>query len=310
MKICLVAPERDSPMTGTRVTTRRWLELLQKFGHRVNADPECDAADADLVVALAPRGEDAAGRLTKPYVVALNGDDLPPGAPGDDLLQTLEDASHIIALDPAVLDALEPAVLWKASLVHPSAKPILPVPAKATNCFQACVVEHIRAAEDASVVAAAVSKLPDDSLSQAAHAGAALTEALRELVRSLASENTRYRWLGPLPHEEARLLIARSHILVLPTRLHAAANTLAEALALGVPVLAGRRPGVESILGDRYPGFFDVSDVDALSELLHRAETDEIFYRRLQLGCEKAAQLTTPSAEMKSWQLVLDAIRS
>ena len=129
---------------------------------------------------------------------------------------------------------------------------------------------------------------------------------LRE--KDAAAANARYRWIGPVPHEEARLLIARSHILLLTSRSEGGANVLSEAIALGVPILASRVPGIEGLLGQLYPGYFSPGDAGSLATLLERAEHDELFYRRLELAGEKLAPMVEPSWELRSWQQLLSSM--
>jgi glycosyltransferase involved in cell wall biosynthesis len=137
------------------------------------------------------------------------------------------------------------------------------------------------------------------------HAGQALSPAMAERARALMQRDTRYRWLGEVPRGRARRLLARSRLLVLPSRMEGGANVISEALADGVPVLASRISGSIGLLGGRYPGFFPVGDTAALARLLRRAETDADFYARLQAWCNGLAPLADPARECAAWANLL-----
>lgn len=319
MNIVLVSPSEpklEGIVTGNEITVRRWEEILKSLGHEVTVLDSYHDEPADALVALhARKSAPAVTQFSethpdKPLIVALTGTDLYQDLPDNnaEANSSLELATHVIALQPGALDVLEPPVRAKTTVIYQSAKPIVPVLAKAANCFQACLVAHLRPVKDPFVASEAAALLPESSSVQIVHAGAALDDDLRRRAEEAASANPRYRWIGPIPHEESRLLIARSHMLLLTSRSEGGANVLSEALALGVPILASRVAGVEGLLGDRYPGYFPAGDAARLAELLAQAEHDEVFYRRLQIAGEKLAPMVAPAWELRSWQQLLAAV--
>ena len=319
MKIALVTPLSEPALkgmvTGNDVTARRWEEILQKLGHRVTVREAYDGEAVDVLVALHARKSAASiakfseTHPQKPLIVALTGTDLYQDLPAsEEATASLARASHVITLQPGALDVLDPSIRTKTTVIYQSAKPIVPAIDKAANCFQACLLAHLRPVKDPFLAADAAAKLSPDSPVQVVHAGAAADDEMRDKAKAAAAENPRYRWIGPIPHEEARLLIARSHVLLLTSRLEGGANVLSEALALGVPILASRVAGVEGLLGEGYPGYFPCGDASSLAELLHQAEHDEVFYRRLQIACEKLAPMVEPSWELQSWQQLLSSL--
>jgi glycosyltransferase involved in cell wall biosynthesis len=161
--------------------------------------------------------------------------------------------------------------------------------------------------KDPMLVVDALVHLPETSQIQVVHAGAAASDALGDRAKAAAADNPRYRWIGPRLHEESRLLIARSHVLVLTSRLEGGANVLSEALALGTPIVTSRAAGVEGLLGEDYPGYFPVGDAAGLAEVLVNAEHDEVFYRRLQRACDKLAPLVLPANELRTWHQLLSS---
>src|SRR5207245_11705428 len=119
----------------------------------------------------------------------------------------------------------------------------------------------------------------------------------------------RSRWLGALPHRQARAILARCRLMVLSSRMEGGANVISEALASAVPVLASRIPGSIGVLGAEYPGYFAVGATRALARLLGRAERDRALYARLARACRLRARLVAPDAERRGWARLLRALR-
>ena len=319
MKIAVVTPLSEPALqgmvTGNEVTARRWEEILQKLGHDVTVLVAYDGEAVDALVALHARKSAASiakfseTHPQKPLIVALTGTDLYQDLPdSEEAIASLARATHVITLQPGALDVLEPSIRAKTTVIYQSAKPIVRIIDKAANCFQACLLAHLRPVKDPFLAADAAAKLSPDSPVRVVHAGAAADDEMRDKAKAAAAENPHYRWIGPIPHEEARLLIARSHVLLLTSRLEGGANVLSEALALGVPILASRVAGVEGLMGEGYPGYFPRGDASALAERLHQAEHDEVYYRRLQNACGKLAPMVEPSWELQSWQQLLSLL--
>jgi len=124
-------------------------------------------------------------------------------------------------------------------------------------------------------------------------------------VKAEERTNPRYQWLGPLGHEDAVDLLARSHVLVLTSRLEGGANVISEAIAVPLPVISSHIPGSVGILGTDYPGYFPVFDTGALRELLQRAESDGGFYRELQQWVARLQPLVSAARERESWAALL-----
>jgi glycosyltransferase involved in cell wall biosynthesis len=121
--------------------------------------------------------------------------------------------------------------------------------------------------------------------------------------------NPRYRWLGELPHWQARRLMARSRLMVLSSRMEGGANVVGEAATAGVPILASAIPGTRGLLGPDYAGYFPVGDAQALAGLLRRAETDPAFLRALERGVAEAAPRFAPARERAAWRRLLAELK-
>jgi glycosyltransferase involved in cell wall biosynthesis len=108
--------------------------------------------------------------------------------------------------------------------------------------------------------------------------------------------------------------LARASLMVLSSVMEGGANVASEALVAGVPILASGIAGSIGLLGRDYPGYFPVGDTQALSTLLHRAETDPACLYALRHHCAARAPLFTPAHERDAWRALLhevsDAARS
>ena len=141
------------------------------------------------------------------------------------------------------------------------------------------------------------------------HAGAMLDSDFVSQVEAEQRANPRYQWLGPLAHENAMDLLARSHMLVLTSRLEGGANVISEAIAASAPVISSLIPGSVGILGKDYPGYFPVGDTTALQQQLQRAESDLGFYRELQQWAARLQPLVSPARERETWRALLNVLR-
>src|SRR5437762_8194628 len=100
--------------------------------------------------------------------------------------------------------------------------------------------------------------------------------------------------------------MAKSRLFVISSRMEGGANALGEAIVAGLPVLASRIPGSIGILGDDYPGYFQVGDTRELARLMLRCETEPQFLWDLTSRCYDLAALFDPNREQSSWASLLD----
>ena len=97
--------------------------------------------------------------------------------------------------------------------------------------------------------------------------------------------------------------------MVISSVLEGGANVVSEAIVCKVPVLASRIPGNLGLLGEEYPGYFEVGNVGKLAELMLRAETDGEFLESLRRGCSLRSKLFEPGAEQQAWRSLLAELR-
>jgi glycosyltransferase involved in cell wall biosynthesis len=94
--------------------------------------------------------------------------------------------------------------------------------------------------------------------------------------------------------------LARSHAMVISSRMEGGAHVVSEAIAAGVPVLASRISGNVGLLGDRYPGYYPVGNERALATLIERAQLDSAFLVSLEGAVKARRALVRPGAERRA----------
>ncbi len=306
LRIAIVTPARGGTTLGNRVTAERWAGI----------DVAWNGRDCDVLVALhALRSHASIARFRRdhpraPLVVALTGTDLYRALRRSARARrSLALASRIVVLQPNGRNALPAELRRRTRVIRQSATcpgaHREPLP---RGRFDVCLLAHLRPVKDPFRAARAAGLLPASSRIQVLHAGGALDPASARRARVEEARSPRYRWLGPLSRRRARALLARSHLMVLTSRLEGGANVLCEALACGVPIVTSRIDGVVGTLGPTYPGYFAVGATRALAALLERAETDPRFYRDLVRRCRRLRPLVDPRRERRSWERLLREI--
>lgn len=96
--------------------------------------------------------------------------------------------------------------------------------------------------------------------------------------------------------------------MVISSRMEGGAHVVSEAIAAGVPVLASKIPGNLGLLGKKYLGYFPVGNEKALARLMNRAETDQLFYKKLQDQVKQLRKLIRPSQEKAAIQKLISKL--
>jgi putative glycosyltransferase (TIGR04348 family) len=312
MRIFMACPAPPRSRKGNRVTAVRWARFLKELGHRLTIGQEYEGGPYDLLVALHARRSFPAVRAfrrlhpDRPLVVALTGTDLYRDLrTSRRARRSLELADRLVVLQPRALDELPRELRPKARVILQSAEPVAAPPPRGKTTFEVCVLGHLRHEKDPFRAALALRLLPEWLPVRVTHAGQALSPSMEARARRAMARDGRYRWVGELPRGQARRLLARSHLLVLSSRMEGGANVVSEALVDHVPVLASRIPGSVGMLGARYPGFFPTGDTEALARLLRRSATDRGFYGRLETWCSGLAPQFEPGREREAWRGLL-----
>jgi len=290
MRIHLVTPAPQRLNNGNKITAQRWLRMLKKLGHSVKLRQRYDGAPCDALIALhARRSADSIRRFherypSRPLIVVLTGTDLYRDIRHDsEARRSLELASRLVVLQKMAFRDLPRRFHSKTKVIYQSAEPLKARRSDgAQNGFRVCVIGHLREEKDPLRAAIATRALPPESRIVVTHVGSALDPALGRKAAEEAKRNPRFRWLGQRSHRKAREILAQSDLVCITSKMEGSSNVLSEALASGVPVLATKIPGLMGTLGKNFPGYFPVGDTERLARLLHRAETDERFYRALK----------------------------
>ena len=309
MYIGIITPAPSGSRYGNRVTAVRWAKILRQLGHRVAIRESYLQERFDLIVALhARRSLDSIQHFhskhpEKPIIVALTGTDLYQDlSRSRDAQRALDIATRLVVLQSRALDELRPDWHEKARVLHQSVSPLnSDHPHRSSRSFDVCVVGHLRPVKDPFRTAKAARLLPAASRIRVIHLGSAMNPREEEAARREMISNRRYRWLGEVSQARVRRVMARSRLFVLSSRVEGGANVLGEAIVTGAAVLASRIPGTIGILGEDYPGYFEVGDTEHLASLMRRCETDSVFLAELKRQCDSVADLFDPAREQAAW---------
>ncbi len=315
MHILIVTPARKGSRTGNRITAERWARLLRTLGHRVDLAESFEGQPCDVLVALhARKSARSVSRFRRErpdaaLIVVLTGTDLYRDFPRSvTARRSIELADRLIVLQKSAIDELPLAARVKARVIVQSAVPPRRPSKPLKDVCEVCVLGHLRAVKDPFRAALAAKRLPDRSRIRVTHVGTALTSAMKRRARAEMSRNPRYRWLGEISHAQALRVLARSQVLVNSSTMEGGANAICEALACGVPVLSSRISGSIGLLGEDYPGYFDVGDTAELAELLSRFEADAGFRALLQAYVRRLRPLVSPERERDAWKQLLSKL--
>jgi len=306
MKIGIVTPAPPDSRHGNRRTALRWAKLLRELGHRAWIAQRYEGQMCDVLIALhAKRSFDSIRAFRsqhprRPLIVALTGTDLYQDLRRSRRAQlALEMATRLIVLQPKALDDLPPRFHAKTRVIYQSVESPKRIIAtkSATRNFQVCVIGHLRDVKDPFRAAKAARLLPKSSRIEIIHVGAAMDERMAVGAEREMRANSRYRWLDEQTPERVRKILMTSQLCVHSSKMEGGANVVSEAIVAGVPVLASRIPGNVGLLGDDYPGYFEVGDTRGLAKLLWQAETDSAFLARLKASCRGQALNFLPQRE-------------
>jgi putative glycosyltransferase (TIGR04348 family) len=321
--LVIVSPALAAANNGNWQTARRWHQLLAPH-HRVRITDHWPDAQADgdaVMLALHARRSAAAvqawsrahgaGRLG----LVLTGTDLYQDLAQDAAAQaSLALAGQIVVLQDQAPQALPAAVRAKTRVIYQSTTARQPLP-KSGRALRVVAVGHLRAVKSPQTLFAAAALLDDADGIRIEHVGAAEPDWAAR-ARAAEAAAPWYRWLGSLPHAEARRRIQRAHLLVHPSVLEGGAHVVMEAVCSGTPVLASRVPGNVGMLGPDYEGYFPHGDAAALADLLRRCRAGQNdpaggLIARLGAQCALRAPLFEPQAEQAALlRLVQDLLDS
>lgn len=268
-----------------------------------------DATDA-MIALHARRSADSIARWADgskrgPLAVVLTGTDLYRDIASDaDAERSLQLADRLVVLHERAVEDLPAQYRHKAVACFQSTPSRMPLD-KPKRHLRALMVGHLRPEKAPQTYFAAARRLADRKDILLDHIGAALDPAFGAGAQSLQQNCPNYRWLGALPHADARRRIQAAHVLVHPSVMEGGAHVVMEAICSGTPVLASRIAGNVGMLGADYAGYFDPGDDEGLARMLERCRDDPAILSRLGAQCALRAPLFDPARERATLRALL-----
>lgn len=302
MRILIVTPAAPGSRNGNRTTAERWARHLRALGHATQLALEWDGRDCDVLIALHARRSHAAIRAWKaahpdrPLVLVLTGTDLYRDIRHDaGARESLRLADRMVVLQAKGLDELSAAQRAKTRVIFQSVR-ARRRQATPQSYFLVTVIGHLREEKDPFRAARALAHLPESRI-RVVHLGQAVMPEMGRQARALMRAEPRYRWLGELSHAGAMRWLARSHVMVISSRMEGGAHVVSEAIGIGVPVIASAIAGNIGLLGERYPAYFPVANEAALAAQLARAQSDPVWLAALESAVKARRHQVDPATE-------------
>lgn len=125
-------------------------------------------------------------------------------------------------------------------------------------------------------------------------------EQYRDELQQIAGNDSRIRFMPPVPRISVPSVVAAYDALVVPSRwLETGPLVVLEAFAAGVPVLGARLGGIAELVHDGVDGLLVEPDsVDAWRHVIGRLETDRHLLDCLGVGVLPPRQMTAVAEEM------------
>lgn len=311
-RILIVSPASARDNNGNWQTATRWARFLRgRHAVEVAGGWRPDDPAPDLLIALhARRSAEALAAFKKahpdsPALLVLTGTDLYRDIEtSPEARASLETANALVVLQEAGLARLAPHLRNKARVIYQSAPALRPAVAGSRH-IDVCMIGHLREEKDPLSFMRAASLVTAPRV-RLLHIGGALEPGLLEAARATEAACPRYRWLGPMPHAQARQRLKRCRAMVIASRMEGGANVIIEAVTSGVPVLASRIDGNVGMLGRDYAGYFGLGDAAALARLVDRCVQEPAFEDLLRRQCAVRAALFAPQAEQAALADLVD----
>ena len=342
MQIIILIPVSINSTRGNQITGTRWAEMLSRMGHDVQIHDRASLpanVDADWVIALHACRSHAAITSLKSNMdsdqrpektrlaICMSGTDLhrdfdPQALASDDqtakenyrnTIEVWEAVEAIILLEPQGMQRIPAKFHDKCTVIYQSATPVVDAadtPSDSSDCFRVTVIGHLRPIKDPFRAALAAKQLPTESRIRIDQYGAALNEEMSRMATQQTADNPRYHWHGEVTHEQAMIQLASSDLMVLSSINEGAPSVISESIVNDVPIVASRIDATIGLLGDDFPGFFEVGDTAGLAIILARAESEPEFLEQLRSAGAKRKPLFTAKREADSLRDLLDSRRN
>lgn len=297
---------------GNSITARRIASLLAKAGHRAHAICTEDVPPADALIALHATKTLHHSRCFKRnnpqgnLIIYLTGTDLyrelPAGNP--EFFEAIELADQLVVSQPTSFHSIPSAYQHKAHVVTASVELPEITTIETPPQPSLALIGHLRSVKNPFLLAHALSLVPDLDV-HAYSIGESREEAMSATARKWQEREPRYRWLGNLPHSSALGWMQQVTATLNTSHLEGGANSVAESIVLGTPVLASKIEGNLGMLGADYAGYFTPNSPTELAHLIRRAVTDQEFLALLQSQVKDRQASFTTAQETAGWLALL-----
>ena len=310
----IVTPAPPGSLHGNRITAMRWQRFLKGLGYKSTITEAWSGKPCDLLVALhAKRSHQSIRRFKKSYpthpvILVMTGTDIYRDLGNTPkVIDSMEMADAIVILQSKALESLPKRFHKKVTVIYQSISTIARrQPPK--RYWLSTLIGHLRPEKDPFCAPHSLTLSPTQSKLKLIHLGKAMSPLMERQAIAMMEHHSRYQWLGELSHGKTLQWLARSNVMVITSRMEGGAHVVSEAIAIGVPVIASDIPGNRGLLGDDYPGYFPAGDIKALSALLYRAESDPVFYQKLNQALLARKKLVQPALEKKSIQVLVKSL--
>jgi putative glycosyltransferase (TIGR04348 family) len=310
----IVTPAPAGSLHGNRITALRWQSFLKKLSHQVRVSNQWTGKDTDLLIALhAYRSHASIVQFRKKYpnqpiILILTGTDLYRDmASHAEVIKSMEMSDAIVILQSAALAMIPKHLQTKTHVIYQSTKPVKRK-ALLKKSFLISVIGHLRSEKDPFCTAKSLKYLGPESKIKVIHMGKAMSPEMKSLAKAFNKELKNYQWLDELSHSETLQQLSRSHLMVISSLMEGGAHVVTEAIAIGVPIIASDIPGNRGLLGDDYPGYYQVGDEKALAKILQKTGSNAAFYQSLEKHIKKRKEYVRPEFELNSIKALLNRL--
>lgn len=303
MKLELVVPPLDGPVTGGTRFNAQLVAALRRAGHEVvvRGEPSgvgmawVDTLFMDRVAAWSDRAP--VGLLTHwlPSLVRV-GEGVAMEELGDDERATLRSAAAFVVPSPFMREVLMRlgVAAERIGIVEPGSAGELRA-RRSADRLRAVLVGNVT--EGKGVLELVEALRGSEGISLRIVGSMTADAAYADRVRA-AVEGMDVELVGAVPHERCLAIVSESDVLVSASRMESYGMAIADALACGVPVVARRGGNVANLVS-----------ADAGGELVTDAEGVAAALRRLALRGDEVARRTKLAYEhrrIRSWDAVAE----
>lgn len=313
-KILFHCPVPIDSSKGNSVCAHRTLAVFEKLGHQLTFSENASESDEFdfAIVQHAKRSEHLVSSLHGkiPVVLIITGTELLLDA--EDIATSLKLADFIVVTSQQIGETLQRDFSEKIRVIPRSV--LLPdnFEVYRSDDFRdsniVTVIGHLRDVKRPATIADAMRLLAADSKLTVHHYGAALTPEMETWARNESQTNERFQWQGEASRLDVLKAITKSLLTVNSSIVEGGANTIAESIVAGIPVLATPIAGNIGLLGEDYPGYFAIDDAAELAEQLTLVEQRGSFYETLVSHTERLRPQFHIDQETAAWKQLVEEL--